>query len=341
MVSWGRAVLVAGVVMSLASCGNEVTGSKGAACVADSDCGERGVVCDAKACKEISCKALSDCGKEPRLCIDLATLAPPVDMGVCTAIECSEAGKPCGNGGTCSQSFLCIGGAPPATSDTAAPEGCTKPEDCNPGELCNPSTKACYLPEGPKPGGDCSACDADTDCQDGRLCAKIGAAKACLMPCTTNGDCASGWQCFGGGDATAKKTCVPGLFQCTECLTAGCKGPGEACNAESGKCAVPPSPLLCAACAKDGDCGPGARCYSKGGLKACVPECGSGCPAGTSCSSGEVKMCEWVGEKCGDTTPVDPCANCSGATPKCVNQKCVECATDADCQNGKKCKANA
>ncbi len=342
MVSWSRALFLASVVMVwLPACGNEKSGAKGTACVSDSDCGERGVVCDAKACKEMPCKSLSDCGKEPRLCIDLVTLAPPVDTGVCTAIECNEAGKPCGNGGMCSQSFLCVGGAPPLTGDTSIPEGCTKPEDCNPGELCNPSTKACYMPEGPKPGGDCSTCDADADCQDGRLCQKIGAAKACLKPCTTNGDCGSGWTCFGSGDATAKKTCVPGLFQCTGCLTIGCKGAGEACSAETGTCLVPPSPVLCASCTTDGSCGPGARCYSKGGLKACVPECGSGCPAGTACSSGEVKMCEWAGEKCGDTTPVDPCANCSGLTPKCVSQKCVECASDADCSDKKKCKANA
>lgn len=78
-------------------------------------------------------------------------------------------------------------------------------------------------------------CNADTDCQRGKICT---AAKRCLEGCRKETDCPRGQYCSDG-------------FTCVECLRNAHCPPGTVCNAVTNACVE---------CTRDTDCGPGKRC---------------------------------------------------------------------------------
>uniref|UniRef100_A0A6C0CIJ1 Uncharacterized protein n=1 Tax=viral metagenome TaxID=1070528 RepID=A0A6C0CIJ1_9ZZZZ len=140
--------------------------------------------------------------------------------------------------------------------------------------------------------------------------------------CTTSADCATGKVCSSG-------TCVTG----TACTTNANCGTGQICNTTSGICV--------AGCVDNAGCGTGKVCSSG--------QCVNGCTSNANCASGQIctagqcvtstacttnsqcpsgKVCDTVGGIC---VACNTNAECSGATPACVNKTCLACAVNADC----------
>ena len=323
-----KVAMVVGLLVTCPiGCGNSGGGGNsgsGAKCAADLECG-RGLVCNGSKCAEVSCTSATDCG-DGRLCVD----------GVCTGIECNTA-TPCPNGVACING-LCEGGLPTTGGTTGGETGGTT------GGETGGTTGGTTGPPVVDTGA-CLACADVSECKEGLACTNVGPSKHCVAPCTTRADCTTGGECYGVGDV--EKHCVPGLFQCKDCLTDGC---GEAlpwCNAASGACIQPFA--ACDVCENDGQCGPGARCWGPATQKHCVPECATAeCPANGSCQDidGGVQVCKWLtegaccfGDECGG--PPDPCAACGGDTPICQNEACVQCTNDTHCSGDKpKCQGN-
>ncbi len=330
-----RVLFGCGVVLALSvavvGCTTGSSDSGGAACKVDGDCAD-GFICDASHCGKVSCTTVADClkgGAKDRICIAQAGSADKT----CSAKGC-KADTDCSDGNKCLNGFCAPKSATGPGTDAVSFGDLTPPTGDTP--VTGDTTAA------PTPG-DCQKCAEDKDCLGGRVCVTIGDAKHCANPCTKEADCGSGYSCFG----TDKKACLPGLFQCKDCLVSGCKA-GELCNPDSGKCMT--QTVTCKGCQSDGECGPGNRCYGNtGGTKACVPECPSNsCPKGGQCKANDkgVNVCAWTfesgccfGDNC--SGPTDPCAACTGAKPKCVNKTCVECAQETDCGANKTCVNNA
>jgi Cys-rich repeat protein len=313
----------------LISCGDNGGGggAAGTSCQLDSDCPKE-TVCQGGSCVVKGCSTADDCG-DGQICVDDGS---GNGTKVCTAIECISDGD-CANGATCVDG-LCVGGT--------VPQGCKSSADCPAGQTCDTATGNC-APVPPSSLGECAACVEQADCEAGLECGKVGVSNHCTRPCTQQGECASGWTCY-DSDGSGAKTCVPGMFQCKDCLLDGC-GDGLFCNPSNGVCEQ--AVATCQNCVQDAQCGPGQRCHGKETTKFCVPECSQGtCPENGTCTDvGEgIQVCEWqsagpccLGAGCG--TPIDPCANveCPASVPYCTNGQCVECLDNSHCTDGKTC----
>ncbi len=319
--------------LSIGGCSSESTPAGGAACNTDLDC-DRGTVCRDGLCGVVECVSFSDCG-DGQLCVDDPTGNSSTGK-VCTGIECGV-GQPCPAGGECLNGLCSGGNVGTDGSDGTDPGGCTSDADCPDGQSCDTVLGSCTSTE-PLPTGSCAPCGEGSPCESGLTCAKIGVSEHCTTSCAVKGDCFSGWECYEGN-------CVPGLFQCADCLLTGCTDdPAKPyCDPSTGECSVAKS--TCEECLKgDAQCGPGKRCHARDSetKKACVPECGTDadCPENGQCKDiGDgIKLCEWKtqGECClGAACTGSPAGcddlNCSGATPHCVAGACVQCLNDSHC----------
>lgn len=164
-------------------------------------------------------------------------------------------------------------------------------------------------------------CTARTDCDAGMVCT----ADQYCANCTTSGQCSvkeecnvdsrlcalrTGWgtECAANADCQAGSWCKQGLCQarsqvslCPGGMTTECPQ-GERCNQVN---------LVCEedlGCSNDLDCSAGEICNT--GSRACQP-------------------------RCTPETQADVCA----AGQRCVNEKCVQCASDAECGAGLTCDA--
>lgn len=296
-------MLCVAAALTLAACGNSGN-SGGGGCDADNacDCGE---VCEASKCTVLQCTGAADCG-DGRVCIG----------NICYAI-----GAPTECAGGTTEGETTEGG----TTETGSTETGTTTEGGTTGETEVP--------------GSCAPCGETSECEDGLTCGPVGPSSHCTKTCAGDMDCLPGWTCYVAPDAdSAAGSCVPGLFQCKDCLLEGCNDAAAPwCNASNGQCMAPFD--QCQPCQGDGQCGAGNRCVGEGTQKACVPECGSGtCPANGTCQELEsgISVCKWstqgeccFGEECGGE--VDPCTECGGATPHCTGTQCVECLNDTHC----------
>jgi hypothetical protein len=80
------------------------------------------------------------------------------------------------------------------------------------------------------------------------------------------------------------------------------------------------------------------------GNSATCPACPSGfaCTGANVCCLSDAALCANAGAHCGTITVTDDCGvtrrpvcgACGGATPVCLNNQCVQCATGADCHDG-------
>ena len=164
--------------------------------------------------------------------------------------------------------------------------------------------------------------------------------------CETRADCPTGKIC------TAEKSCE-------SCESSGQCSVKEVCDEEKRLCTLRMG--WGSACTVNGDCQAGAWCKQglcvdrsevslcPGGTKAECPQglrCNTintvceedlGCADDFDCGAGE--LCNVGSRQCVPRCTVDTQSQVCGANEKCVKERCVQCAGDADCGAGLKCDA--
>ncbi len=163
-------------------------------------------------------------------------------------------------------------------------------------------------------------------------------------------------ECQTRAECDAGLVCTTEQF-CTTCSTSGQCSVKEACDADTRLCALREG--WGTACAVNDDCQAGSWC--KQGL--CLPraevslcpggetsECPQGercnrvtlvceedlgCSTSDDCSAGEI--CNTGSRACQPRCTVDTQADVCAAGQRCVAEKCVQCATDAECGAGLTC----
>ena len=247
---------------------------------------------------------------------------------------CSD-GNVCTVGDTCSNG-ICVGGARLNCNDNNV---CTT-------DLCNPASGCQYL-------NNSDACDDGVHCNGDDTCAggscSAHAGDPCAAPeyCDENTDacveCLSDTHCD-DGDVCTNDSCAGGTCSYTD-------NDGVVCD--DGLFCTATDECLGGACVGSGDACPGQMCNDD--TDACVD-----CISHADCTDGEVctdDFCDADGQcfytnnsnACDDTlfcTAVDSCSggSCVGSGDPClgqlcdeVNDRCVECLGDADCDDGNVC----
>ncbi len=165
-------------------------------------------------------------------------------------------------------------------------------------------------------------------------------------------------------ECTARSECDAGLVctteqYCSACSTSGQCSVKEECNADSRLCVLRAG--WGTQCAVNDDCQAGSWCKQglcqaradvslcPGGKTAECPQgerCNQltlvceedlGCSTNDDCSAGEI--CNVGSRQCQPRCTVDTQAAVCAASERCVNEKCVQCATDAECGPGLTCDA--
>jgi Cys-rich repeat protein len=207
---------------------------------------------------------------------------------------------------------------------------CSSTADCAAGAEC---VDGACVESRPAP----TACTTDADCGDGQFCAIY----PCAAPCDADDPACEPIECDGGGECvdetpptptcTADDDCGDGNVCLTgtveSCATSGCAcpddGDGDPSNDPPCDCGEPAppecttesyaycGPRYLADCAVDADCGPGFVCVIHDGCDCAVDSAGN-------------ETCD---------CPTEP-----GTAPPGVCELIrVECADDADCDNGFVC----
>ncbi len=195
---------------------------------------------------------------------------------------------------------------------------------------------------GGKTGGDCAACQNDSECATGYGCVPLLNStdhNFCVKLCDSEAECGSGLICQQATTA-AQKFCIPPTFKCEGCATTGCKG-DESCDFTVNPPACIGVGGACAPCQIPKDCGDGLTCVKQGSSKICAPACGGGlnCPANSVCTtfSGGISACAYGADACCFGDSCTAASACAGCTDKCVAGKCVDCLKDSDCADGGTC----
>lgn len=147
--------------------------------------------------------------------------------------------------------------------------------------------------------------------------------------------CQNAADCPNGSTCNEKNRCVPMCAADTACAAGKCvNGICKECSNDS-HC---PDPLVCGSdgtcveCANDNNCVTGQKCHQ--GM--CKSVCWAPGHTATGCPEGE--MCE---PSLGHCVPCTTEHNtCSGATPVCVANKCVQCDTNSQCPTFQTCSDN-
>jgi len=321
-------------------------------CNANGVCESPGDLCDGNTplCDEsenrcVEClDAFFDCGDgnecTDNVCDDGTCTFPPLVDGTpcgnpagtdCTAPDtcdgagvCQDnhdpAGTPCGDftdticnpADTCDGNANCLDNIPPA--GTPCPDGlfCNGEEKCNATGICNPGAgnpcAALGLTCVEDDGGKCQ-CESDAECNDGDNCTDDA--------------------CVDGGCQNAAAVCAAGTF----------------CDPADG---------ACVACLVNADCNDNLFCT---GVETCVARAcqasGNPCPAGKFCDEAvdacvdctTNAQCPSDGtfcngpEICSNGTCVSAGSPCTGTSSICLEESdtCVQCITDADCNDNKFC----
>jgi hypothetical protein len=165
------------------------------------------------------------------------------------------------------------------------------------------------------------ACTTNADCTGGLVCGEDEDGVAACVTCATDGDCDRAQECEPGSrtcvykadwgeECDAHEDCPLGLF----CVQGLC---------QPGVVVVP--------CGALGQCPEGKRC--NGPLQVCEEDIGCydsrDCPTDEVCNPGTLR-CE---VRCTPETQVDVCA----PGQRCVSERCVQCAADAECGPGLTC----
>jgi len=305
------------------------------------------------------------CNESTNTCVDCLTNADCDDGDVCTTDTCSAGScgytnnmLPCNDGLFCTANDNCAGGV------------CVGAGDPCPGQLCSEKFNACVECLGVADCDDGNVCTNDTctvgncgytnntlPCDDGLFC--------------TDTDTCSGGACVGSGDPCAPALlCDEGTNSCVECFSAldcdddnpctndACLGGGICQNANNtSPCS---DGLFCTlndvcsggVCVGGGDPCPGEFCNET--TNTCVDcfvhaDCNDGnvcttdtCNAGACVLTNNTSACN-DGQFC---TLTDVCSGgvCVGSGIPCpgqlcneTNDTCVNCLSDADCNDANVC----
>ena len=345
-----------------------------------------GLVCDNGQCLSGDCLVSDDCAvsNPGKVCVtDHCSLCTSTSQckagqvcastGLCTAGDCATTAgcvgtkqgmicvgttcSPCGGDGDCVGKQLCQG--------VGAAARCTAGE-CRTAATCSDLRQGCV-------GNFCGGCDLNGDCRGGQVCDNhvcvtgictgtglnqpgCGTGQRCVgnqcVGCSTNSDC--GFP--GANSVCVSNLCVPG--NCTS--PANCAA-GQLCSTAH----------LCGSCGQKSDCTTSYQasnlvcdtgsCYF--GECAGRDDCGAPSSAGKICDlpshtcvgCGNKSQCK-TGEICttGGLCAVGTCATnaecpvSAGVTQACLNNNCLPCGTDAQCNPGvvqaswtKVCAANS
>jgi hypothetical protein len=339
----------------VAGCSESKSGKK---CEVDTDC-DRGTVCDvdSKACTSEPCTGIGDCSGSRRTCLADTQTCSAQECSACpddaNALCCANPGQVCITEGPnrfsctgsvrCSEdsecgilgdAYVCCGGTCEAGCNGGDSQALTGDMSVIPGGDAAPMTGdaggggSMSTPDmaGPPPGDAaiCTECTADADCAAlgaGAECKSIDVGQYCTKPCMADADCPSPFVCKAGINL-----CLPARVLCG-CFATGCEG-GQVCDPATSQCTVPKQ--TCGACAEDSECAAGLKCGTVGAVKYCLPECGAGCAAGTTCDA--------AGVCTPDSGTCDACLGaCAGATPVCVPGANGGPSVCAECGNGRAC----
>lgn len=330
-------------VLVLAGCGGDKAGST--SCTADTDC-SLGEVCQVqdKECIVAGCEFCT---------ADQICYKPTPDAaGSCSAPQCLN-NDDCPDG-TCREGQCATG-------------GCVSNDECADGEVCN-LVGQCEASDGTCAGdSDCpsgqvckddacvAGCSTNEECEDGEFC---NAEQTCETGCRDSMECPSGQLCTDGACACDATSCADGKV----CLDTGnCGDPTDCSQVDCGAQVCNPADLSCIdACTAD-SCMPNEICNTNNGLcevNNCPGEdpnqcmgnlqrpiwdpikcfCAE-CTDDTQCDQGAGETCNAAGNcfACQTTCDANTPGTCSGGTPYCINDCCVECVGAADCAMGQLC----
>ena len=209
-------------------------------------------------------------------------------------------------------------------------QACTSDPDCPLGMVCNAS-------------GQCIETDNCDFCTDDQVCL--------ITDDNPSGSC-SAPQCFNSSDCPGDDVCEDHV--CTE--SDGCTGssdcPGDQICTPAGQCVDDDSSNNSNnnpsdQCTDESDCPDGHDCVDGDCHLPDTDECSfaDDCPDGQICDDGD---CVTQDSNNGDNgggpdTCAEPCSQsnpgvCTGNTPYCVNDCCIECIGGGDCGGGQVCE---
>ena len=299
---------------------------------------------------EIGCRGddvyrFDTCG-DPSYMVTACGATETCREGACVPVGCEPSDEMCDGedndcDGTVDEGDLCAGGVQCIAGICGAPGGlcspCERNEDCQQAHTC--AGYANYPEQGrvcvPTGCTDDSQCPANTRCNDDGIC-WLQWRQECRDNASWNID-----TC--GRAVSVSETCDDD----SPCQMGRCVGAGE----------------LCDECNGNGQCAIGYRCRSYSNYEhlpsVCVPESdcnepgGDACPDGLQCSSGGVCWLTWTSTclEDGDPWQIDTCgrqvvraeecgleANCNDG--RCIGsgQSCDECTQNRDCAAGFVCR---
>jgi hypothetical protein len=212
-----------------------------------------------------------------------------------------------GLGAGCDTDTDC-GGLTPICADGAC-VSCRRESDCDDARLCSER-------------GLCVACVADSDCGDAARCvgnrcvAECDAASPCDEEDAPMCDALSGVcvDCVRDEDCEEDSPfCDPERLACTECRS------NADCDAEHPRCVLG----QCARCIQNTDCPSGEVCTDD-------LECEATCTTAEDCSDASKPVCDTTQHVCVECLDDSACTR-SPEKPVCIEQRCMECRTAADC----------
>lgn len=310
------------------ACSTDATCARGTVCMAGAcgtteckelaDC-ELGQICIAdpngsgsSVCTAVECAKTTDCSNgatcENGICVGGSVIG-----GACSVTS------PCPDGQTCGTDGKCSPGTPGAG---AVCDSCATDTDCASGSACVQvgATKHCAI-----------KCTVNGDCDSGYACASFGAVKACApgkyecIGCLTGAECPADQHCNANtGECSADKE------QCGPCQTDGDCGSGYRCYGKSAaKFCIPDCPD--GNCPANGSCNDLGD-----GVKACVWGSDGPCCLGDGCTESACDACAGATPLCKDNTTCVEClanTDCKNASkPTCgLNNTCEATSTGEQC----------
>ncbi len=212
--------------------------------------------CHAPCTEDDQCARTETCDTEMGVCVGGASPGPILPDGGMDASS-DDAGSDAGP--MCPEE--CPAEAPVCDEDTGECVACISSDDCTTdGEVCDTARHLCVAAD----DHPCAACDAESTCTDGTVCAMDASGRSsCLQPCEAGMECAPGFAC--GEEDTH---CQP---VGTTCAAVDAAIRSETCEAAA-SCEDPDAPAR-ATCSTAGDC-----------TLSCTAE--SGCPLDLPCVEG-------------------------------------------------------
>lgn len=314
------------------------TTAPGGECTTDSACDD-GDPCTSDTCVSNTCQHAID----PSACDDgdACTTNDTCTDGVCSgeAVDCDDGNvctnddcdsvagcthqtntADCNDGNSCTENDTCAGGFCDGTTVL-----CSDDNPCT-DDQCSTVTGCQFTPNA-------ATCDDHNACTQNDVCAS-GACEGTPLDCDDNNPCTDDGcdPVIGCEHSNNVAPCNDGVF-CTSddvCANGECQGFGESCPGQI----CDEANNTCSGCLDDGHCDDGNPCTDDGCVSShCenTPNT-SGCDDGLFCTATDIcaeGLCIGSGDTC---TPQQSCDE--------VNDMCVDCLADSDCDDGHQCTTN-